>query len=167
MAQHTICGSHGYNHGVSANEEQPQCSGSDVGCSNKPCNRVMTHANLMNNYFNPNLVYTKDDFRRRFQMRSHVFEHLLHDVQQVNLYFQQKLDRAGYPSFSPHQKVTAALQMMAYGSPVDSMDETHAMSESTCLYTLTEFCNTSIQLYKEEYLRKPNQEDLDRLLRKA
>ncbi|XP_070681836.1 uncharacterized protein [Malus domestica] len=86
----------------------------------------MTHANMMNNYFDPNSVYTKEDFRRRFRMRRHVFERLLCDVQQVNPYFRQKWDRAGRPSFSPHKK-----------------------------------------LYKDEYLREPNQEDFNRLLRKA
>ncbi|XP_050117605.1 uncharacterized protein LOC126595314 [Malus sylvestris] len=111
----------------------------------------MTHANLMNNYFNPNSVYTEDNFRRHFRMRRHVFERLLHDVHQVNPYFQQKLDRAGCLG----------------SSLVDLMDETHGMSESTCLDTLAEFCNTIVQLYKEEYLCKPNQEDMDRLIRKA
>ena len=57
--------------------------------------------------------------------------------------------------------------MMAYGSPANLMDKTYGMSESTCLETLAEFCNTIVQLYKEEYLCEPNQEDLDRLLRKA
>ncbi|XP_070680018.1 uncharacterized protein [Malus domestica] len=112
----------------------------------------MTHANLMNNYFDPNSVYTEEDFRRRFRMRRHVFERLLRDVQQVNLYFQQKRDRACHPSFSPHQKVTVALRMMAYGSPVDSMDETHGMFESTCLDTFEEI----VQVYKDEYLRGLN-----------
>ncbi|KAM3004320.1 hypothetical protein FF2_034586 [Malus domestica] len=83
-------------------EEQPQWGGSVAGRSYKPQNRAMTHANLMNNYFNPNLVYTEEDFRRRFQMRHYVFERLLRDVQQVNPYFGQKRDRAGRPSFSPH-----------------------------------------------------------------
>ena len=41
----------------------------------------MTYANLMNNYFNPNSVYIEDDFRRRFWMRCHVFERLLHECQ--------------------------------------------------------------------------------------
>ncbi|XP_068317087.1 uncharacterized protein [Pyrus communis] len=66
----------------------------------------MTHANLMNNYFNPNSVYTEEDFRHRFRMRRHVFECLLRDVQQVHPYFRQKRDRTGRPGFSPHQKVT-------------------------------------------------------------
>ncbi|XP_068322575.1 uncharacterized protein [Pyrus communis] len=116
----------------------------------------MTHANLMNNYFNPNLVYTQEDFQYRFLMRHHFFKSLLREVQQVNSYFRQKQDRAGRPGFSPHQKVTVALRMMAYGSPADSMDETQCMSESTCLDTLEHFCDTIVKVYKEEYLREPN-----------
>ncbi|XP_070682437.1 uncharacterized protein [Malus domestica] len=138
-------------------EEQPQWGGSIAGRSYKPRNRAMTHVNLMNNYFDPNSMYTEEDFRRHFQMRRHVFERFLCDVQHVNPYFRQKRDRASRPSFSPHQKVTVALRMMTYGSPADSMDETHGMSESTCLDTLQEFCDTIVQLYKDEYLHKPNQ----------
>ncbi|XP_068319716.1 uncharacterized protein [Pyrus communis] len=65
----------------------------------------------------------------------------------VNSYLQHKQDKAGHPGFSPHQKVNVALQMMAYDSLADSMDETH--------------------VYKDEYLREPNQEDLNQLIRKA
>ena len=57
--------------------------------------------------------------------------------------------------------------MMAYGSPADSMNETYCMSESTYLGTFSKFCNTIVQLYKEEYLSEPNQEDLDRLICKV
>ncbi|XP_048420909.1 uncharacterized protein LOC125468710 [Pyrus x bretschneideri] len=103
----------------------------------------MSHANLMNNYFNPNSVYTEEDFRRRLRIRT------------------------GRPGFSPHQKVTVALRMMAYGSPADLMDETHGISESTCLDTLQQFCDTIVQVHKDEYLREPNQEELNQLLRKA
>ncbi|XP_050152113.1 uncharacterized protein LOC126626759 [Malus sylvestris] len=127
----------------------------------------MSHANLMNNYFSPNAVYTKEDFKRCFWMRRHVFERLLRDVHQVNPYFRQKRDGTGRPDFSPHQKVTVALRMMAYGSPTDSMDETYGMSEFTCLYTLEQFCDVIVQVYKDEYLREPNQEDLNRLIRKT
>ncbi|XP_068331610.1 uncharacterized protein [Pyrus communis] len=104
------------------------------------------HANLMN-YFNPNSVYTEEDFRRSFQMRCHVFERVLRDVQQVNSYFRQKRDRAGCPGFSPHQKVTVALRMMAYGSQLIRWMKP--------------------MVYKDEYLRVPNQKYLDRLIRKA
>ena len=57
--------------------------------------------------------------------------------------------------------------MMAYGSPTDSMDETHGMSESTCLDTLEQFFDTIIHVYKDEYLCEPNQEDLNWLIRKV
>ncbi|XP_048447042.1 uncharacterized protein LOC125480353 [Pyrus x bretschneideri] len=109
----------------------------------------MSHANLMNNYFNPNSVYTEEDFRRRFRMRRH------------------KQDRAGHPGFSPHQNVTVALRMMVYGSPTDSMDETHGMFESSCLDTLQQFYDIIVQVHKDEYLREPNQEDLNWFICKA
>ncbi|XP_009339584.1 uncharacterized protein LOC103931781 [Pyrus x bretschneideri] len=140
-------------------EEQPQWGGSVAGRSYKPQIKHMSHDNLMNNYFNPNLMYKEEDFRRHFQMRRH--------VQHVNPYFQQKLDKASCPGFSLHQKVTIALLMMAYTSPSDAMNDTYGMTESTCLDTLAEFYDTIIHLYKEEYLRESNQEDLDRLIRKA
>ncbi|XP_068314971.1 uncharacterized protein [Pyrus communis] len=49
----------------------------------------------------------------------------------------------------------------------DAMDDTYGMFESTCLDNLAEFCHTVVQIYKEEYLREPNQVDLERLIRKA
>ncbi|XP_050117553.1 uncharacterized protein LOC126595229 [Malus sylvestris] len=122
----------------------------------------MAHQNLMNNYFNPNLVYNEKDFRRRFSMRRHVFERVLHDVQHVNPYFRQKMDRAGRLGFSSHQKVNFVLRMLAYDTPANAMDDIYGMSESTCLDTLAEFCETIVQLYKEEYNRQPNQVDLNR-----
>ena len=148
-------------------KEQPQWVGSIADRSYKPRNKEMAHETLMNNYLNPNSVYTEEDFRCCFRMRRHVFDRLLHDVQHVNPYFRQKLDKAGLPGFSPHRKVTIALWMLAYVSPADAMDDTYGMSESTCLDNLVEFCHTIVQIYKEGYLREPNQADLDRLIRKA
>ena len=121
----------------------------------------------MKNSFNTNSVYTEEDFRRRFRMRRHVFECLLHDVQHVNLYFRHKLDKVCRLGFSHYQKVTIALWMWAYASPANVINDTYGMSESTCLNNLVELCHTVVQLYKEEYLLEPNQADLDRLLRKA
>ncbi|CAN6685488.1 unnamed protein product [Malus baccata var. baccata] len=89
------------------------------------------------------------------------------EVQHVNPYFKQKWDKAGRPDFSPYQKVTIALRMMAYDSLADSIDETHGMFESTCLDTLEQLCDTIVQVYKDEYLRELNQEDLNRLICKA
>ena len=57
--------------------------------------------------------------------------------------------------------------MMAYNSLADLMDETHGMSKAACLDTLEQLCDTIVQVYKDEYLRETNQEDLNRLIRKA
>ncbi|XP_048446372.1 uncharacterized protein LOC125480115 isoform X1 [Pyrus x bretschneideri] len=148
-------------------EEQPQWDGSVAGHSYKPRNREMAHETLTNNYFNSNSVYIEEDFRRHFRMRLHVFERLLHDAQHGNPYFLQKKDKAGHAGFSTYQKVTIALQMLAYASPADAMNDTYGMFESTCLDNLAEFCHTVVQIYKEEYLGEPNQADLARLFRKV
>ncbi|XP_050117575.1 uncharacterized protein LOC126595261 [Malus sylvestris] len=148
-------------------EEQPQWDGFVVGRFYKPRNREIVHKILMNNYFNSNLVYIEEDCRRCFLMRHHVFEHLLHDVQFVNPYFRQKMDRVGCIDFSPHQNVTIALRMLAYTFSVDAMDDTYGMSKSTCLDNLVEFCHTVVQIYKEEYFRELNQVDLAWLIRKS
>ena len=96
-------------------------------------------------------------------MRCHVFERLLHDVQHVNPYFRQKMDRAGRPGFSPHQKVIIALRMLAYTSLANAIDDTYGMSESTCLDNLAEFCHTIVYIYKEKYFRESNQANLAQL----
>ncbi|XP_048445241.1 uncharacterized protein LOC125479656 [Pyrus x bretschneideri] len=92
---------------------------------------------------------------------------LNHSKENRNALSSPKEGRAGHPGFSPHQKGTIALRMLAYASPADVMDDTYGMSESTCLDTLVEFCETVVQLYKEKYLRQLNQADLERLIRKA
>ncbi|CAN6701430.1 unnamed protein product [Malus baccata var. baccata] len=67
----------------------------------------MAHTNIMNKYFNPNSVYTKKDFRRRFRMSRSI----------------HTFDKSG--------------------------------TEQATL------------VYKDEYLREPNQGDLNRLIRKT
>ncbi|KAM1314910.1 hypothetical protein EV1_018365 [Malus domestica] len=104
-------------------QQQPQWDDPVVVCSYKPRQREIAYETLMNNYLNTNTVYPEEDFRRRFRMRGRAFEHLLHNVQHVNPYFWQKIDRACCPGFSHHQKITVALQMMLYASPADVIDD--------------------------------------------
>ncbi|XP_008659657.1 uncharacterized protein [Zea mays] len=47
-------------------------------------------ARIRADYFGANPVYTDAQFRRRFRMRRHVFERLVHAVQQVDPYFIQR-----------------------------------------------------------------------------
>ena len=63
-------------------------------------------------------------------MRIQLFEKILQDVVEFDEYFLQKRDAAGRLGFSPHQKLTGALWMLAYGGSADSLDEYTRMSES-------------------------------------
>jgi len=57
--------------------------------------------------------------------------------------------------------------MMAYGSPVDLMDETFGVAESTTMECLIHFVTGVRSLFGAQYLRKPTSEDIQRLLQVA
>ena len=54
-------------------------------------------------------------------------------------YFVQKKDAFGVMGFLPEQKITAAMQMLAYGASVDQVDEIARMGKSTILESLMRF----------------------------
>ncbi|KAM1746926.1 hypothetical protein ACFX11_013513 [Malus domestica] len=57
--------------------------------------------------------------------------------------------------------------MLANGCYADSTDEYCRLAESTAIENLKHFCQVIQAIYGATYLRKPNCEDLKRLLRKA
>ncbi|XP_066324066.1 uncharacterized protein [Miscanthus floridulus] len=61
--------------------------------------------------------------RRRFRMRVHVFERLVKTFEGADSYFKQKEDAIGHLRFSGLQKAVAAIHILAYGLPVDAVDE--------------------------------------------
>ena len=73
-------------------------------------------------------------FRRRFRMQVSLFQKIVEDIGGFDEYFLQKRDTAGRLGFSPSQKVTLALRMMAYGCSADSIDEYTPMSKSSSLF---------------------------------
>jgi len=98
-------------------------------------------------------------------MRRSLFEKILDDLVSSDSYFSQKKDALGLLGFSPHQKLTSALRMLAYGTSADQLDDLTRMSESTTLNNLQHFCNAIINRYGKEYLRAPTKEDLEMILR--
>ncbi|XP_056866850.1 uncharacterized protein LOC108858236 [Raphanus sativus] len=80
------------------------------------------------------------------------------------LFFQQRRDAVGRLGLSPLQKCTAAIRMLAYGCAADACDEYLRLGESTTLSCLSHFKSGVIQLFGDEYLRRPTPEDLQRLL---
>ena len=57
--------------------------------------------------------------------------------------------------------------MLAYGVSADQVDEITRMGKSTILESLMRFCGAIESIYTAEYLRKPTNMDLERLLKKA
>ncbi|XP_021761791.1 uncharacterized protein LOC110726627 [Chenopodium quinoa] len=123
------------------------------------------HARLYNDYFAEVPVYPSSLFRRRFRMRKHVFERLLNAVTQHDPWFQQRRDAAGRLGLSPLQKCTAAVRQLAYRCASDACDEYVRISEATSRLALQKFTEGVINLFGDQYLRRPNIVDMERLLR--
>jgi hypothetical protein len=54
--------------------------------------------------------------------------------------------------------------MLAYGGPADRLDEYIRMGESTIIDCVKQFTRLIVELYGDEYMREPNQNDITRLL---
>ena len=73
-------------------------------------------------------------------------------------------DCCGQIGLSTHQKMTAALRQLAYGTCADILDEYVRIGETTALRTLKYFIRNIIELYASEYLRPPNREEMKVIL---
>ncbi|GKA82884.1 ALP1-like protein [Tanacetum coccineum] len=60
-------------------------------------------------------------------------------------------------------KCTFAIRQLAYGSVSDSLDEYLQMGETTARKSLQIFCKVIMNLYGEEFLRKPTYTDMEKL----
>nr|GEW89494.1 hypothetical protein [Tanacetum cinerariifolium] len=72
-------------------------------------------------------------------------------------------DAVGKASISALVKCTSAIRQLAYAAVPDSLDEYLQIGEKTSRDCLMHFCNGVIQLYGEEYLRRPTQTDVEKL----
>ena len=70
----------------------------------------------------------------------------------------------GRRGLSPLIKCTAAIRILAYGISADCVDEYLKIGESTAMECMKNFMAGVIQVFGEEYLRKPTQANVDRLL---
>jgi len=128
-------------------------------------NRAFFHQILMKDYFGESPTYPANLFRRRFRMRRELFLRIQGDLLEARGHiFMQKRDALGFLGFSPEQKITSALRLLAYGSCADRNDEYIRMGESTSLAYLRQFCESVIDVYGPFYLRKPTADDLKFIL---
>ncbi|CAN6859127.1 unnamed protein product [Brassica oleracea] len=119
---------------------------------------------LWNDYFSEDATYPSHMFWRRYQMNKPLFMCIVDRLSAEIPYFQQRRDATGRFGHSPLQKATAAIRMMAYGCPADAVDEYLRLGETTALLCLEHFVQGIINLFGDEYLRRPTPEDLQRLL---
>lgn len=130
----------------------------------KDRNRELAHSKLMNLYFKGDSNRVHKKFRRRYRMRRNLFLRITEDIQAHDPYFVQKRDATGRLGISTTVKVTAAMRQLAYGLPADALDEILDIGESTALECLKRFCRAIVEMYDAEYLRRPTQDDVNRLL---
>ena len=97
-------------------------------------------------------------------MRLELFESIRLGIMTHDNYFLQKVDATGLPGASSHQKITAALRMLAYGTAADQLDEYIRLGESTILECLKKFCIAICELYGSLYLKPPQPNDLKVIL---
>ncbi|XP_042404778.1 uncharacterized protein LOC121994976 [Zingiber officinale] len=76
----------------------------------------------------------------------------------------QRDDAARRKGLSPLQKCTAAIHQLSYGVPADHLDEYLRMGESTAIKCLFKFCGYVVEPFGDRYLRRPNADDVQRLL---
>ncbi|XP_057739831.1 uncharacterized protein LOC130956911 [Arachis stenosperma] len=129
--------------------------------------REAGHDRLFQDYFADEPVYNADIFRRRFRMRRDVFLRIVDALSNVYPYFHQRVDATGRRGLSPLQKCTAAIRMLAYGVAADAVDDYVRIGESTTIECLEKFVEGVISVFQDEYLRKPNPNDVHRLLQMA
>ena len=115
-------------------------------------NREEGHARLFHDYFSNNPTYPEESFRRRFRMRRSLFLRIQEAVTVHDCYFTQRNDALGVRGLSSLQKMTAALRMLAYGTPADAIDDYVRIGESTTIESLKRFVKAIVVIFTGEYL---------------
>ncbi|XP_066385521.1 uncharacterized protein [Miscanthus floridulus] len=129
-----------------------------------PRNREAGHDDLVANYFSTNPIYTDEMFHRRFWMNKLLFLRIVQTLSNWDPYFTQRVDATGRDGHSPLHKCTAAIWMLAYGSPADQLDEIIKIAASTCLEILGKFAIGVLECFGQEYLRPPTSDELEKIL---
>ncbi|XP_004308596.1 PREDICTED: uncharacterized protein LOC101301916 [Fragaria vesca subsp. vesca] len=132
-------------------QQQPQWGGSVRGRATCHRSHEVANEKLLNDYFVADPVYPAEIFRRRYRMRREVFLRILDHAQMTC--FRQSKDCVGRPGFSPHQKLTCALRMLANKCSADSLDESFRMPESTAIKNLVIPLSLSIKNTTSELLQ--------------
>nr|XP_043611457.1 uncharacterized protein LOC122583083 [Erigeron canadensis] len=131
---------------------------------------------LYDHYFALEPTYPPDMFRRRFRMRKEMFLRIVQDInsfesieplpKHFQFFHKSPTDASGRPGFNIFQKCTSAIRQLAYSFKADALDEYLQMAQDTGYQCLNAFCKCVIHLYRDEYLRRPTEADIERLTAK-
>ena len=97
-------------------------------------------------------------------MRRTLFVRIWNAVEQHDQYFVQKRNATGILGLSSLQKITAAFRMLTYGVAADATDDYVRIGESTAIESLRRFVSAVVEVFGDEYLKSPNEDDTARLL---
>ena len=101
--------------------------------------RVGAADRLFDDYFSADCSYPPAFFRRRYRMRRSLFRCIVDRLGEYSPYFTQRADAVDRLGFSPLQKCTAALRLLAYGGAADTIDDWLKLARQTSLKVLERF----------------------------
>ncbi|CAL5086323.1 unnamed protein product [Urochloa decumbens] len=127
-------------------------------------NHEQGHERLVAEFFSENPVCTDQLFRTRYRMRRPLFLRIVRALGEWSPYFTRRKDGFSRQGLSPLQKCTAAIRMLARGSPADAVDGCVQIGESTAMECLERFAEGVIDKFGGQYLRCPTSVDMQRLL---
>ena len=127
-------------------------------------NREEGNMRLWNDYFSDSPTYPENIFRRRFRINKPLFMNIFDRLSNEVPFFRQKKDRLGRLGLSTLQKCTAAIRVLGYDSALDVVDEYLRLGSTTFRLCVENFVEAIINLFGDEYLRRPTPADLQRLL---
>lgn len=127
-------------------------------------NKEEGHNRLYHDYFSNTPTYTETQFCRRFRMHRPLFLRIGEAITTHDTYFTQRIDVVGARGLSSLQKMTAALRMLAYGTTVDVVHDYVRIGESIEIESLKRFIKAVVEIFGVEYLRRPHDADVARLL---
>jgi hypothetical protein len=130
-----------------------------IGWNHIHRNCLLGHEQLMDDYFAEVPTYPSHLFRRRYRMRRSLFITIVMACEANSNYFKQRRNDAGVMGFSPFQKISAAMRVIAYGIPADYTDEYLRIGEDTTTESMRRFARMIIKLFGPTYLRAPNEDD--------
>ena len=126
--------------------------------------RETANHNLFVDYFADNPRYGDDMFRQRYRMSRELFLRIVYAVKNHDNYFHQRRDALGRLGLLALQRVTAVFRMLTYGLPADATDEYIKIGESTAIASMKRFCRAIVEIFAEQYLKKPTANDVAKLL---